>query len=365
LDSAFRGRVRSKEDTNPVWRSGALGDLMETLNQRIIDGRQSFRLPKAPKRKKLQYAESKIARSIELRAQRVRRSGSRERTMADDNNIDFLTLSSGRRTFPLSADESGRFLRIVSSALLIERHYQLFLWLRGEVQEFLPHQILISAWGDFAKWDLKLDVVSAVPGARTEALSQYPIDGVLKTCHANWVAGGRRPLVVKAAEVLETLGTREGPIYNALRDMRSVLIHGVRDERGGHDSLYVVLNSGSITKGRAKDQFSYVMDSVIGQIDLAFRRVAALPIASAKGADEHSDWLELSAREQEILDWLVQGKTNVDIAAVLDISPYTVKNHVQRIFKKIGVNNRTQAAAKYSQALGELRKYLEHSPVER
>jgi transcriptional regulator EpsA len=338
---------------------------METVSQRIADGRSSFRFRKTFDRKKVQLAGSKIARSIEARARRVQRSGSRERIMVNDNNIDFLTLSSGRRTFPLSADESGRFLRIVSSAMLIERHYQLFLWLRGEVQEFLPHQILISAWGDLAEWDLKLDVVSAIPGARTEALSQHPIDGVLKTCYADWVAGGRRPLIVKAAELLETLGARPGPIYDALRDMRTALIHGVRDERGGHDSLYIVLNSGSITKGRAKDQFTYVMDSLIAQIDLAFRRVAALPSASAKHADAHSDWLELSAREQEILDWLVQGKTNVDIAAALDISPFTVKNHVQRIFKKIGVNNRTQAAAKYSLALRELRKYLEHDPVER
>jgi len=338
---------------------------MEMFNQRIADGRNSSRFRKPLNRKKVQLTESKIARSIEARTHRVRRSGSRGRIMGNDNNIDFSALGSRRRTFPLSADESGRFLRIVSGALLIDRHYQLFLWLRGEVQEFLPHDILISAWGDFAKWELKLDVVSAMPGARTVGLAQQPIDGILKGCYADWVAGGRRPLLVKAASVLESLGGSDGPIYDALRDMRSVLVHGVRDERGGHDSLYVVLNSGSITKGRAKDQFSYVMDSLIGQIDLAFRRVAALPIASAKGAVEHSDWLELSAREQEILDWLVQGKTNVDIATELDISPFTVKNHVQRIFKKIGVNNRTQAAAKYSQALRELRKYLEHSPVER
>ena len=339
---------------------------MDTFSQRIADGRSSFRFRKPLDRKKVQLTESKIARSIEARARRVRRSGSRGRIMGNDNNIDFLALSSGRRTFPLSADESGRFLRIVSSALLIDRHYQLFLWLRGEVQEFLPHDILISAWGDFAKWELKLDVVSAMPGARTVGLTQQPIDGILKGCYADWVAGGRRPLLVKAASVLESLGGSEGPIYDALRDMRSVLVHGVRDERGGHDSLYVVLNSGSITRGRAKDQFTYVMDSLIGQIDLAFRRVAALPIASsAQGTDGRGDWLELSGREQEILDWLVQGKTNIDIAAALDISPFTVKNHVQRIFKKIGVNNRTQAAAKYSQALRELRRFLEDGTTAR
>jgi DNA-binding CsgD family transcriptional regulator len=41
----------------------------------------------------------------------------------------------------------------------------------------------------------------------------------------------------------------------------------------------------------------------------------------------------------------------MDVAAALDISPFTVKNHVQRIFRKIGVTNRTQAAARYVEAL--------------
>jgi len=53
----------------------------------------------------------------------------------------------------------------------------------------------------------------------------------------------------------------------------------------------------------------------------------------------------------EVLDALCRGRTNVQIAAALEISPFTVKNHVQRIFRKIGVTNRTQAAARYTEAV--------------
>jgi DNA-binding CsgD family transcriptional regulator len=56
-------------------------------------------------------------------------------------------------------------------------------------------------------------------------------------------------------------------------------------------------------------------------------------------------------REEEILSWLRRGDSNVDIAVALGISPHTVKNHLQRIFRKIGVNNRTQAAAHYNEAM--------------
>lgn len=55
----------------------------------------------------------------------------------------------------------------------------------------------------------------------------------------------------------------------------------------------------------------------------------------------------LSAREVEILARVAEGKTNVEISRVLAISPFTVKNHVQRILKKLGASNRTDAAVRY------------------
>ncbi|PCK10024.1 MAG: hypothetical protein COA42_00005 [Alteromonadaceae bacterium] len=53
---------------------------------------------------------------------------------------------------------------------------------------------------------------------------------------------------------------------------------------------------------------------------------------------------KLSERESEVLQWVSLGKTNWEIGMILDISMYTVKNHVKNILKKLGVNNRTQAA---------------------
>jgi DNA-binding CsgD family transcriptional regulator len=54
----------------------------------------------------------------------------------------------------------------------------------------------------------------------------------------------------------------------------------------------------------------------------------------------------LSEREVEILDWIAMGKTNPEIGLILDISAFTVKNHVQRVFKKLNVSNRAQAVGK-------------------
>ncbi len=54
--------------------------------------------------------------------------------------------------------------------------------------------------------------------------------------------------------------------------------------------------------------------------------------------------LSLTARETEILGYIVEGLSNKEIAQVLSITEKTVKNHITRIFKKLDVEDRTQAA---------------------
>lgn len=55
--------------------------------------------------------------------------------------------------------------------------------------------------------------------------------------------------------------------------------------------------------------------------------------------------LQLTAREAQVLHWVVQGKINRDIASILGASPATVKKHLEHVFAKLGVETRTAAAA--------------------
>ncbi|MEL6119981.1 MAG: DNA-binding response regulator [Pseudomonadota bacterium] len=52
----------------------------------------------------------------------------------------------------------------------------------------------------------------------------------------------------------------------------------------------------------------------------------------------------LTAREAEVLYWLTLGKTNRDISAILSLSARTVNKHLEQVFQKMGVDNRTSAA---------------------
>jgi len=253
----------------------------------------------------------------------------------------------------LTADEGTRLIRIISRAALINRHQDIYLWLAGELQQFLPHQVLISAWGDFARGKLSFDVASGIPGVRTSHLARCRIDEFVGECYRQWQAGGQQPRLINPADLGLLQGRCSCALHGALRQMRSVLVHGVRDKRSGEESLYIALNSGFFSADPGNDRWLSLINALVAQIDSAFRKVAPFPLNSTAPASPAplNGGGELSRREREILAALACGKTNIDIAAALDISPYTVKNHVQRIFRKIGVRNRTQAATQYQHAL--------------
>lgn len=66
-----------------------------------------------------------------------------------------------------------------------------------------------------------------------------------------------------------------------------------------------------------------------------------------------SQRLKITAREAEVLLWLAHGKANRDIAEILGLSPRTVDKHLEQVYTKLGVENRTAAAACAMRVLGE------------
>jgi DNA-binding NarL/FixJ family response regulator len=62
-------------------------------------------------------------------------------------------------------------------------------------------------------------------------------------------------------------------------------------------------------------------------------------------AEKRPDVAPLSKREKEILQKVAYGATTKEVAHDLGISPHTVKTHLERIFEKLGANDRAQAVA--------------------
>ena len=52
----------------------------------------------------------------------------------------------------------------------------------------------------------------------------------------------------------------------------------------------------------------------------------------------------LTRREREVLEWVAAGKSDRQIAAIVGTSPRTVQKHLEHIYVRLGVENRTAAA---------------------
>lgn len=61
----------------------------------------------------------------------------------------------------------------------------------------------------------------------------------------------------------------------------------------------------------------------------------------------------LTEREEEILTLVAHGEANKMIAHNLSISVFTVQNHIQKVFERLEVQSRTQAASKYWQRVSQ------------
>jgi len=248
---------------------------------------------------------------------------------------------------PLSSEDSARYAALVGQSTAITRHAELLAWLQGDMQQCLPHDILLAGWGDFQEGALQHDVVSSLPGARSYAAGTDGLPFLLGKLHECWVAGGRQPCRLDFSEFEYLLGRASlpGSFSGSLRGMRSVLIHGLQDERAQQECLYVLMSAQEIPAEPSSTAIRMLMPSM----DAALRQMAPLPQqrrTAAAGARAAEDNCGLSERETQIMAWVAMGKTNSEIGAILNISGFTVKNHMQRIFQKLNVFNRAQAVSK-------------------
>ena len=92
-------------------------------------------------------------------------------------------------------------------------------------------------------------------------------------------------------------------------------------------------------------------DELIQAARLAIQGKAVIHPALTRALIEEVQYVEqrpqtpLSKRESEILQKVAYGATTKEVARELQISPHTVKTHLERIFEKLGANDRAQAVA--------------------
>lgn len=109
--------------------------------------------------------------------------------------------------------------------------------------------------------------------------------------------------------------------------------------------------SGYVLKGVDGDQLVDIIKSVHAGAKYVVPELAARLFSEQNGAQGLSveeqfsvRFKSLTQREQQILSLIGKGKPNADIAKKLKLSEATVKHYITPLFRKLGVNNRTEAA---------------------
>jgi len=258
---------------------------------------------------------------------------------------------------PLRLEDYSSFSDLIHEVLGVRRHIDLMHWLQGGLQRYIPHDILIAAWGDFRLGVIHYDVVSAISGVRSESVMADSISPLLIGLFNRWVVQDRRPFTLNVGHdgfAWEGVAS-SAPIAAAMAEMKSALVHGIGDQRGRHDCLYVFFSQYPKRRAHETNAIRILLpyiDAALRQVDLMPNQYPGNPVgaASAPPEPEVQDGEVLSEREAEIMKWVAMGKTNGEIGSILNVSSFTVKNHMQRIFKKLDVFNRAQAVSNFKAA---------------
>jgi DNA-binding NarL/FixJ family response regulator len=108
----------------------------------------------------------------------------------------------------------------------------------------------------------------------------------------------------------------------------------------GDEDIYRALKSGAkayLLKGMTSEELIRTIREVAGGR-------SHIPAAIAERLAERMGTEDLTPREADVLEQIVNGKSNKEIATELDISEATVKTHINSLLSKLGVTDRTQAA---------------------
>src|SRR5208283_2833932 len=96
----------------------------------------------------------------------------------------------------IAADREGvppHFIELISESFEIKTPGEFLVWTQGTLQQFLPHEVMIAAWGNFSLGIIYYDVISAIPGARTDLMRVKEMASFLKRLYAYWMSKDRTP----------------------------------------------------------------------------------------------------------------------------------------------------------------------------
>lgn len=240
----------------------------------------------------------------------------------------------------LSKLEQEYLLRVIESAVQVRDMHQFFLWTQGQLQALLPHQLMLCMQFDGADALVRLECLHA--GVLDEEVMRRlcdPADGLAVRLARHCRGSDRLPALSgggrRAGDALLAQFRRE----LQLAGFDDLVVHGSGRLAGGA-TLFALCGWAE----RPAVRHAHFLALLLPHLHMALLRLSQA--GARDGREGEAPARPLSARETEILGWLREGKSNYEVGCILGISALTVKNHLQRIYRNLGVSNRVHALSR-------------------
>lgn len=238
----------------------------------------------------------------------------------------------------LSQEERQFLVDIIDDSMRVKKRHDFFSWAQGVLQSLVPHEILVCGISVGYEPSMRMFRFSSCRYFSDEHFAAVcePEAGLMRQMMAHW-EGKSHPCLVGVS----SQDTPCGGAWLALlqqHELRNAVAHGVRGADGTIKSYYCF----SRVPEPFPPRLTYILKILAPFMDATLSRV----LAQEETDNRNSASSAITEREAQILRRIKDGHTNMEIAALLGISPHTVKNHVGRILFKLDVQTRAQATAK-------------------
>jgi len=245
----------------------------------------------------------------------------------------------------LNEEQRVVFMEVIAESLRVSQHTHLFNWLQGGFQYLLGHEVMICGikTSDNDAYDYEFfsssryfddlhfnEVIRQETGIVSRALKVWKktalpllVNNLLKPGEHN----GHTVINYDESDLTDS-------------ELRNLIAHGFGDH---HDKISTFVAFARLSR-QPNSNHAHILELIMPHLHCALIRVASNRGNAVFNPNKASK--KITGRESEVLQWVHMGKTNWEISTILNVSPLTVKNHVQNILRKLDVQNRGQAAIK-------------------
>jgi len=241
-----------------------------------------------------------------------------------------------------TGDLDKRILAVILESADVRNETGLTQLVNGALRAVLPHEMLVcgiggvSPQGNFVRKFLQFNCPFECYEYYAEMLNS---DGRVNSPLMQKWRDSQEPVFFQSGRDDEKFPAAWVELFNKYK-MRNIISHGVVDLTGSQSSYFIF----SRLDGEVGQEQAFLLKILTPHLHLALTRAIAdvqdfQPFVGKTGKP-------LSERQSEILYWMHEGKTNWEIAKILNLNELNVKYHIDQIFSKLDVRSRVNAVAK-------------------